>query len=40
MERCPPLNEQSRVFESESRCKTREHDSRREHCLSREPPGY
>ena len=20
--------------------KTREHDSRREHCISREPPGY
>ena len=40
MERRPPPNEQSRGLESKSRCKIREHNSRREHCLSREPPGY
>ena len=40
MERRLPPNEQSRGLESESRLKTREHDSRREHCLSRDPPGY
>ena len=33
MERRLPPNELSRGLESESRCKIREHDSRREHCL-------
>ena len=27
-------------LKNESKCKTREHDSPREHCLSKEPPGY
>ena len=40
MEWCLPPNEQSRGLESESRWKTREQDSRRELCLSREPPRY
>ena len=40
MKRRLPPNEQSRGLESSSRCKAREHDSCREHCLSREPPGY
>ena len=40
MERRPPPNEQFRGLENESRRKTRGHDSRREHCLSRESPGY
>ena len=40
MKRRPPPNEQPRGLESKSRCKTCEHGSRREHCLSREPPGY
>ena len=40
MERRSPPNEQLRSLESKIRCKTREHGSCREHCLSREPPGY
>ena len=40
MERRLPPNEQLRGLESGSRCKPREQDSRREHCLSKEPPGY
>ena len=37
--RVPP-HEQPRVLNVKSGVKTREHDSRREHCISREPPGY
>ena len=40
MKRHSPPNEHSTGLESKSRCKTREHDSRRKHCLSRESPGY
>ena len=40
MEHRPSPNEQSRGLESKSRRKIREYDSRRKHCLSREPPGY
>ena len=36
---CLP-NETSRGLERESKCRPREHDSRREHCLSKEPRGY
>ena len=35
-----PSHEQPRGLECKSWCKTREHDSRREHRMSREPPGY
>ena len=40
MERRLQPNEQFRGLESKSRCKTREPDFRREHCLSRKPLGY
>ena len=33
-------HEQPRGLECKSRCKTREHDPRRKHRMSREPPGY
>ena len=35
-----PSHEQPGGLERKSKCKKHEHDSRREHCISREPPGY